>query len=750
VAVIELALLVSCSEDTRELLGSVRRTLGIVLEAAKSRAAERELLERTMRQAERLTVQEEELRLNNQELEAQREQLQRANDELEAQRAALSEQNRELESAREHLQQQANELGTVSTYKSQFLSNMSHELRTPLNSMLLLSHLLADNEAGNLLPKQVEHCRTIHAAGRDLLALINQVLDLSKIEAGKQEIDLEEADLSGFAEYARRNFGPMAADKGLDLVIEIAPNLPRAITTDRQRTERILTNLLGNALKFTERGEVRLSISRPDSRTTLQRPDLRPETTIAFAVSDTGIGIPVEAQERAFAPFEQLDAKPDRRYAGTGLGLTIARESATLLGGELQLRSAPGHGSTFTCYLPEKLGSLRPGVPPPKTNGTTLVKPATNGESKEESTPPGDETHVLVIEDDPILAEQLAEIIRARQLKVLVASTGEYGLRLAVEHRPRGILLDVKLPDIDGWTVIERLRRHPSTRSIPVHFISGVDAPERGLALGAVGYLLKPASHAELSRAVRAVTRSSSNSQRILVVEDDKLEGESLLALLRNQDVPASHVSTAAAALSALESETFGCVILDLGLPDLDGLSLLETLRARVGAGAPRVIVHTARSLTKQESRRLEAYAEAIVLKDGSSRERLLDEILLFVRHVRDSLPTGRTLPVNTPARPDVSLDGARILLAEDDMRTVYALSALLKGKGAEVLVADTGREALDVLAAHPEIQCLLLDLMMPEMDGYEAMRLLRKDARFVNLPVIVLTAKAMKGERER
>ena len=750
VGVLELALFKGASEDLRELLRSVQEMLVISLQAARSRGALHDALQRSQRQAERLGAQEEELRANNRELQAQHEELRVANAELEAQRAVLSEQNAELDEARKRLQQKAEELSKMSTYKSQFLANMSHELRTPLNSMLLLSHLLAQNEAGNLSQKQVDYCKTIHSAGGDLLNLINQVLDLAKIEAGKQDLKLDRVELQRFVEYATRVFQPLADEKKLALRLEVASDLPHSITTDAQRVERILTNLLGNAVKFTEQGSITLRIARAKPGTRFARSELTGEEVIAFSVADTGIGIERAAQERVFAPFEQIESHSSRRYAGTGLGLAISRESAAILGGELQLESEPGKGSTFTFYLP--LSPKRDRAFEPRAElGAPRVVDDREGPGELDGLD-GRTPHLLVIEDDPVLAEQLVEIIHARRLKALVAATGEAGIRLARQYRPQGIVLDVNLPDTDGWQVMERLRTHPSTREIPVHFVSGVDSPDRGLALGAVGYLMKPASHAELAQAVRALSPASNGeTKRILIVEDSAQEGESLRELLHSEHFEAMRVGSAREALQALEKGHFGCMILDLGLPDMDGLAVLETLRARGATDAPRVIVHTGRALNKREMQQLEAYAEAVVLKEGDSGARILEEIRMFVSHVKGSLsPRARSqLPKALP-HVDVSLSEAKLLVAEDDMRTVYALSALLTGKGAKVLLADTGHEALELLDRNPDVDAVLMDIMMPEMDGYEATRRLRLDPRFRELPVIALTAKAMKGERER
>jgi CheY-like chemotaxis protein len=519
------------------------------------------------------------------------------------------------------------------------------------------------------------------------------------------------------------------------LRIEVATDLSAEIVTDKQRLEGVLTNLLGNAIKFTEHGEVALRIGKPHRDLALTQAELF-TTGIAFEVSDTGIGISLDAHERVFAPFEQIESRTARRYGGSGLGLAIARESVTLLGGELLLTSVPGKGSTFTCVLPNRAHVERPrGDAPTTTESVTLVRP--------------EAPHLLVVEDDPVLADQLAEIIRARRIECVVARTGAEALRLARELRPMGIVLDVKLPDIDGFTVMQRLKDEMG--EIPVHFVSGLPEAERGLALGAIGYLTKPATREELLGMVRTLTvpRGARDARKILVVEDDEREAESIVALLSHAQLTATHVTSAGTALAALETDRFACLVLDLGLPDMDGLGLLETLNGRALGHTPAVVVHTGRALTKKETRELEAYAAAVVLKDGESAKRLVDEVRLFVRHLEANL-TKETQSKPPNAFPEVSLSGKTILLAEDDMRTAYAVSALLRSKGAEVLLAETGVEVLDLLGRHPEVRGVLMDVMMPEMDGYEAMRRVRADARFAALPVIALTAKAMKGERER
>lgn len=738
IGVVEFALSKQPTELEKEYLASIQSTLFIAFQSAQARATMDRLLVETRQQAERLAAQEEELRLSNQELSAQQEELRKSNEELEQQQLALSQRNRELDQARKRVQEKVEELGRVSVYKSQFLANMSHELRTPLNSMLLLSHLLAENEGKNLTDKQVEYCRTVHSAGEDLLELINQVLDLSKIEAGKQEVHIEQVELLQVASSIQKMFEPVAKEKDLEFVVSLDPACPTAFPCDRLRLERILTNLLGNAIKFTEKGQVKLRIEEREVKRPAQEGTAQ---MLAFVVSDTGIGIAPDNQARAFRPFEQIEASTARRYQGTGLGLAIVRESVVLLGGEISLSSEPGKGSTFTCLFPLAVASGK----------TALVAELEDGSSTKDAASDAGPLHLLVIEDDPVLAEQLLSIIEGRGLSGKIAPTGALGLTLAKAKRPAGIILDVKLPDVDGWTVMERLQSDPVTKHIPVHFLSALDAPENGLVRGAVGYLTKPATRQELSDIVRSLVPSDpSSSQNILVVEDSTNEGKSIVALLSSEGLAAEHVTSAEEALARLECDDFGCIILDLGLKEMDGLGFLEVLRTRPDLGEMSVIVHTGRSLSRKESNHLQEYAQAIVVKDGRSSVRLLEEVRLFVHHVKDraSAHDAPMTKQSVTAEPDLA--GLKLLLVEDDMRTVYSLSALLQSRGCEVLVAENGREALALLEQHEGVQCVLTDIMMPEMDGYELMGHLRANKRFKELPIVALTAKAMSGERER
>jgi len=758
--VLELAMFSDWSERASHAVDAVREMLVIALEVARARASTRQLLAETQRQAQRLSEQEEELRAANEEMQSQQQELRQSNreltnqaDELAAQRTRLEENNLELDEARSVLEEKARELTTVSAYKSQFLANMSHELRTPLNSMLLLSNLLAENQGGHLTEKQVEFAATIHGAGKDLLVLINQVLDLAKIESGKSEVRVAATPLAPLVKSLERIFNPLAADKGLRLTTEIGAGVPDSIATDRLRLEQVLKNLIGNAIKFTAHGEVHLRVALPAADTHFQRTDLPAGRILAFAVTDTGVGIATEHLERIFVPFEQVDGAADRRYGGTGLGLSISREIAALLGGELQVDSAAGRGSTFTCYMPFE-------TPVEAAAGTTAGRvigrvpasaPASvNGATAAAGMPPTDPSCLLVIEDDPVFADALADIIRAQGLECLIANDGQTGLRIARARRPAGVILDVTLPDLDGWRVMERLRADPVTAAIPVHFVSGVDTPERGMALGAVGYLTKPATPEDLTRAVQTLgARSLEHARRILVVEDNQVVSDALLRRLSEEKLEVQLARNAAEARVALEGQRFGCMILDLTLPDMDGLQFLQAMRERHGTSTPAVVIYTARALSSQTAKALEAYTEAVVLKDGASTDRLLDEVRVFVRRLQDG--NGFSRRVAAPLVPaDVHLEGKKILIVDDDMRTAYALSATLRAKGVEVAVADNGQVALDTLVERPDLEAVLMDIMMPGMDGYECIRAIRKIGKFRSLPIIAVTAKAMMGDREK
>lgn len=690
IGVLELALFAPPSKQARELLASAQPTVAIALSVAQSRGASQRLLEETQRQAALLLTQEEELKSTNEELRCQQEELRQTNEELAAQRKQLEEK--------------ATELATVSAYKSQFLASMSHELRTPLNSMLLLSKLLEENGDGNLTGKQVEYARTVHTAGKDLLSLIDQVLDLAKVEAGKQAVTIEPVALRDIADRLRRTFEPLAQEKGLALAVEVEDGLPETIATDRQRVVQILTNLLGNAVKFTASGSVSLRVGRPRERV------IGP-SAVAFVVTDTGAGIAPEHQSRIFEPFEQVSGA--RKQGGTGLGLAIAREMARLLGGDLYLESGLGKGSAFTCLLPED-----------RAVGTMSLVPTAGPVPPARARRDAD-LHLLVIEEDPIFAGVLAEIIRERGLEYSVAGDAATGLRLARERKPLGIILGPH----DGARVLAQLRADPSTADIPVHLLRGP----------------KPVDRPELVRVIESLTPRR-RAPKVLVVEKDGALGETLLEQLTALGLSTKRVTSAGEGEAACEHERFAIMIVDLESADAHELAILERIKSSERAERPAIVLYTSRSLNRSEASWLDRHADAVVLKEGASTDRLIDEIRLFVRR----LESGVTAREPSKPQADVRLAGAKILLVDDDMRTVYALSAMLRARGAEVLVAENGSVALDLLRDHPDVSAVLMDVMMPVMDGYEATRRVRAQSQFTKLPILALTAKAMKGDRER
>jgi signal transduction histidine kinase/CheY-like chemotaxis protein len=740
IAILELAFLREAPPGAFELLELSRHTLGVALHVAFTTAAKQALLHESQELTRRLTVQEEELRAINEELEAQQEELRAANEELleqadtlEDQRRVLSERNEALEAARARLQHQTIELESASRYKSQFLANMSHELRTPLNSMLLLSDLLSRNEQENLSEKQVEYASTIHAAGQDLLRLINQVLDLAKIEAGKLDVRPAALSVRDLLVHMRRVYEPLANQKGLELRMDVADGVPDTIVSDRARIEQVLTNLIGNAIKFTEHGTVRVSVSRSERS---DRPAM-----LEFKVRDSGVGIAEHNLARIFEAFEQVDGGSQRKHGGTGLGLSIARQLAHLLGGELTAASKLGQGSTFVLRITT---ALRAGSDSTLAQAEQAGAGRLAGEHPSHASPLSPERGaLLIIEDDLMFAERVATLAHERGLTALIAKDGATGLGLARAHKPRGVVLDVRLPDMDGFSLHDRLRALPECQNIPVHFVSCVDRGP-GQALGAVGYLRKPASREDLISVFERLAPSA--PRRVLVVEDDSQLGSSLVKLLSEQGLSAICVRTGGEGLEALRGQSFACMILDLGLPDIDGLELLVRMENDASLPKVPVIVYTGRALNRAEARRLEAYTAGIVLKDEGSVARLLDEVRLFVEQLERRAPVGE----DAQPSPQDNLEGKKVLVADDDMRTAYALSALLRDRGVDVLVAENGRAAVNMLANDNGVDAVIMDVMMPEMDGYEAMREIRKDARYQSLPIIALTAKAMKDDRVR
>ena len=771
--VVELGFIQPPSPLVGELLARAAEHVGVALRSANYRSHLQILLEETQRQAEELQAQQEELRVSNEELEEQGRALRESQARLEQQQAELQQTNAHLEEqtqlleaerdavtqAKAKLQTQAGELERASRYKSDFLANMSHELRTPLNSSLILAKLLADNPTGNLTAEQVRYADTIRAAGNDLLTLINDILDLSKIEAGHMEVRPEPVRVNQLLDDLGRVFQPVAGEKALKFTARALPGVPAAIETDRQRLEQVLKNLLSNALKFTERGEVELTVGTAAGG------------RVAFAVRDTGIGIPADKQEVIFEAFRQADGTTNRKYGGTGLGLSISRELARLLGGDLTLTSTPGEGSTFTVTLPETFTGSLP-APRKERPAPLPIPPAVPTSQAPSASPPAppprrrhveddrerltaDRRTILVVEDDEPFARIMYDLAGELGFQCLIATTAEEGIAVATQYRPSAVVLDVGLPDHSGLSVLDRLKNDARTRHIPVHVVSAGDYAETALALGAVGYMLKPVKREQLVDALEKLgTRLERRMRRVLIVEDDAVQRDSLRALLGTQDVETVGAATAAECLEYLKGGTFDCMVLDLSLPDASGYSLLETLSREDAYSFPPVIVYTGRSLSADEEQRLRRYSKSIIIKGAKSPERLLDEVTLFLHQVVAELPPERQKMLEKARSRDAALEGKRILVAEDDVRNVFALTSVLEPRGAVVQIARNGREALAALEkslADPagKIDLVLMDVMMPEMDGITAMREIRKRDEWKRLPVIALTAKAMKDDQE-
>ncbi|WP_408587591.1 response regulator [Novosphingobium sp.] len=766
-AVIELALLGESGAlhtDPVAYLEMIRRQLGLAIRSAKYRAQLQALLGETQQQAEELQAQSEELRAGNDELEAQARALQAAQAEMEQQQAELErsnvrleEQTRSLEAQRDELARaqaslkaQAGELELASRYKSEFLANMSHELRTPLNSLLIMARLLGDNRGGNLNEEQVRFARTIETSGNDLLTLINDILDISKIEAGKLDLQPRRVRLAPLVEKIAQGFRASAETKGLTLRTAIDASAPHEIETDPQRLEQVLKNFLSNAIKFTDNGEVALEVRRQDSH------------RLAFSVRDTGPGIPAEQQDAIFEAFRQADGTISRKYGGTGLGLSISRELARLLGGGIALDSTPGVGSTFTLDLPDAYDPAavlpppppvaRAAAPPSAPAPRPKLHPATADDREDLS---GDARVILVVEDDPVFASILRDLAHEMGFQCLIAGTADEGALMARQYVPHAVILDMNLPDHTGLSVLDRIKRDARTRHIPVHVVSVDDDTLAALSNGAVGYLLKPVRREALVGMLEGLeARMEQRLRRVLVVEDDVAQAESVRYLLASREVETVEAHSAAACLERLGAETFDCMVLDLNLPDMPGLDLLEKLSTDESVGFPPVIVYTGRDLSAEEELRLRRYSKSIIVKGAKSPERLLDEVTLFLHQVVADLPEPQQQLLAKALTRDAALEGRQILIVEDDIRNVYALTSVLEPHGARVRIARNGLEALAELdqAARGEalpIDLVLMDVMMPEMDGLTATREIRKQGVWRDLPVIALTAKAMARDQQ-
>lgn len=817
----------------KDFVEQVIRNVGILFNAANNRQMIRELLERAQQQQEELRVineeleeqtaalrkseevlqtQQEELRVSNEELEeqakvlkeseaalqAQQEELRVTNEELEERTKALEEQkgeillkNDKLVQAQEVVKEKARELEVASKYKSEFLANMSHELRTPLNSILILSQLIANNRDGNLTDKQVESANAIHSSGSDLLSLINEILDLSKIEAGKVDLFIEDVGIDGLVKDLNRLYKDIANEKGVAFKLNISEEAPQSLSTDSQRLQQILRNLLTNAFKFTHQGSVELAISRPLPEH-CKKHKAKPESLIAFTVKDDGIGIAKDKQAAIFQAFQQADGSTSRNYGGTGLGLSITKELTHLLGGTIYLESEEGQGSTFTIVMPlahegktteSGESQVSTGLLAEVSEDTQpvehaqIVEPEAETEAHEPEsllpipsvqpvqTPPVESEYVeddrksvtaetkslLIIEDDRAFAKIMRDFGRERGFKCIVAEDGESGLHYADYYKPSAIILDIGLPGIDGWTVMERLKDNSALRHIPVHFMSANDSTLDAMRMGAIGYLTKPVDMGKVEKAFGKIEDIISKPvSRLLIVEDDDVQRDSIKELIGDGDVSITAVGTGKEALHELESSVYDCMVLDLGLGDMSGFELLECIRKSETAARVPIIIYTGRDLTRDEEKELNRYAESIIIKGVKSPERLLDESALFLHRVEANLPEEQRGILKMIHDKEAVLHGKTMLLVDDDMRNVFALSSVLEEKGMEVLIARNGLECLDKLKEENNIDGVLMDIMMPKMDGYEAMREIRKQRQFAKLPIIALTAKAMKGDRSK
>ncbi|MDM8549664.1 response regulator [Desulfobacterales bacterium HSG2] len=764
IGVIELGAFHEFSDRETDLLNNVMESVALSFNSVRNRMRTNELLGETQRQAEEVESQAEELKAANEELEQQSREMESLNEELEEKAEALEVQKEDIEQKNREVEEKAEELAIASKYKSEFLANMSHELRTPLNSLLLLSAGLSRNRERNLTPEQVESVTIIHNGGKELLQLIDEILDLSKIEAGMMETDFRSVPVREIAGRMGQKFGHMAEAKGLELKISTDQDLPDSIVTDRNRLDQILTNLLSNAIKFTSKGSVTVDFSQPGSEDAgkFLRSGLKPEETVAIAVTDTGIGIPPGKKQVIFEAFQQAEGGTARKYGGTGLGLSISRELATLLGGEIRVRSIVGEGSAFTLLLPvaakppsqaeERKRRERP-APMPEMRASEISEADTSAKSIQDDRENlgENDTVLLIIEDDLKFAEILLNQCRDRGFKCLATPNGSDGLELAVRHLPSGIILDLHLPDMDGRSVLTALKENTATRHIPVHIISADERNPDALRQGAVGFLTKPVSQEQLDGIfLRFREFADKDVKDLLVVEDDEPTRKAVTELIGNSDVRITGVASGQEAFKLFQSASFDCMILDLKLPDMSGFELLDRLRQEKEIRIPPVIVHTGRELTEEEHHYLLEYTESVVIKGVRSQERLLDETALFLHRIVGNLSAERQKMIRQLYDPEYLFKDKKVLAVDDDIRNLFALTRLLQEQGMEVLRAEDGQKALKLLETESDVSLVLTDIMMPGMDGYELIRRIRKQKQFRELPVIALTAKAMKEDRAK
>lgn len=782
IGVIELGSLNEFDEQQLKYLHLIGDGIAIAVKSSLTRELAADLLEETQRQAEELEAQQEELRQHNEELHAKTDMLERsetemrtqqtelehANIDLEEKSTLLSQQKMELEDAKEEIERKAREVEISSQYKSEFLANMSHELRTPLNSILILAQLLSENKSKNLSAKETEFARNIHTSGTGLLNLINEILDLSKIEAGKMELEIETFRVSEVVHAVSDMVSGMAVSKGINFSATIDPSFENlTLTSDRQRIEQILRNLLSNAIKFTpEKGNVTLSIGEANHDKAFKNSNLKNQSSIlAFRVRDNGIGIAEDKQHLVFQAFQQADGSTKRKYGGTGLGLSISKELAASLGGEIQLTSREGEGSTFTLFLPiehhavDKNISNKKSVFDEEENQNSIKQNPAKEVGIEKVIQVNDDRNsikdqdkvVLIIEDDEKFAFILLEFIRERGYKGVIATQGNTGLSYARHYRPIAILLDMQLPIMDGNEIIKQLKRDPELRHIPVQIISALDKKKESITLGAFDYLVKPVSINDLQNAFERIeTFTHKKVKRLLIVEDDKQQNQAIKELLNAGDISSVSAHSGEEAYELLEKEIVDCLIVDLGLPKMSGIDLMEKIRSDNRWNRIPIIVYTGKDLAKDETLKLKRLADTVVLKTTNSHERLLDETTLFLHRAESLLPKDKQLLIQKLHKTDDVLRDKKILLVDDDIRNIYSLTNALEEEGVNCITAENGRIALETLKNNPSINLILMDVMMPEMDGYEATQEIRKIDQFKKLPIIALTAKAMKGDKEK
>lgn len=778
--VLEFALVRELTPEQKHFLEEVLDNIAIGINSAQYRTRVDQLLEKTTKQSEAMKEQQEELRSVNEELEsrarileesqeelkAQSEEMQKSNVELEEkteqlqqQKAEIERKNLDIELSRKSLEEKAKELELASKYKSEFLANMSHELRTPLNSLLLLAQMLADNDEGNLTEDQIESAEVIYSGGKELLDLINDILDLSKVEAGKMSINLEDVDIEELCSSARTLFKPLAESRGLTFAVEIEPGTTRTILSDSQRLMQIIKNFLSNAFKFTEEGGVTVRISN-SSRTT----EHGEESYVAFAVTDSGIGIPEEKQSAIFEAFQQADGSTSRKYGGTGLGLAISREMASMLGGYIGLESTEGEGTTFTVYLPDNAvcsltgdkvladtfhAEVSNGVSDDAKKPVKPSKPKSDDKPKEASKrQPVEGKALLVIEDDSHFSDIVKHLSSKHGYQCIVESNGKNGLQAAKELQPTAIILDLGLPDMDGEQVLEALKGASETKDIPVHIVSGRD-PDDMSKSGAVGYLVKPVTVADLDTVFMTLEEAiSADIKHALLIDSDEGSRAHLAGLLKKKDMNIEEVGCASDALASLEKNEWQCIVMDVDLPDSSGLEFLEQLQSKMGDMMPSIVIHTAKQLSAEDHKELQKFTGAMVLKGDHASERVMDEVSLFIHSIEKSAP--ESAPAAASPVGNKALEGHKILLVDDDLRNTFALSKGLQALGLEVVIADNGQNALAKLEEEEGIELVLMDIMMPVMDGYEATQAMRKNPAFKDMPVIALTAKAMSDDKAK